>query len=209
MPENPSVREIAEPESGREQDAALITQVLSGNVAVFEQLVRRYDRRIYRVTFAITQNKEDAEDALQDAFMKALEHLEQFAGDARFSTWLTRIAVNEALQRLRKRSRFESIEEPVEVGDSLIPQQIEDWRPNPEQVYVREELRALLEKSIAALPPIYRTVFVLRDVEHLSNEETAEALNLTVAAVKSRLLRARLMMRERLSRHFASKREGD
>ncbi len=209
MPENPSVREIAEPESGREQDTALITQVLSGNVAAFEQLVRKYDRRIYRVTFAITQNKEDAEDALQDAFMKALEHLEQFAGDARFSTWLTRIAVNEALQRLRKRNRFESIEEPVEVGDSLIPQQIEDWRPNPEQQYVREELRELLEKSIAALPAIYRTVFVLRDVEHLSNEETAEALNLTVAAVKSRLLRARLMMRERLSRHFASKRQGD
>lgn len=205
MPRDPSVSEIAEQESGRAQDAALISQVLAGNVSAFEDLVRRYDRRIYRVTLAITQNKEDAEDAMQDAFLKALEHLGQFAGEARFSTWLTRIAVNEALQRLRKRHRFESLEEPIEVGDSLIPQQVEDWRPNPEQQYAREELRDLLERSIASLPPIYRTVFLLRDVEHLSNEETAETLDLSVAAVKSRLLRARLMMRDRLARHFTLK----
>ncbi len=205
MPENPSTPEIAEPESGRDQDAALISQVLGGNISAFEELVRRYDRRIYRVTLAITQNKEDAEDAMQDAFLKALEHLGQFAGEARFSTWLTRIAVNEALQRLRKRNRFESLEEPVEVGDALIPQQVEDWRPSPEQQYAREELRDLLERAIASLPAIYRTVFMLRDVEHLSNEEAAEALDLSVAAVKSRLLRARLMMRDRLSRHFTKK----
>jgi RNA polymerase sigma-70 factor (ECF subfamily) len=204
MPSQPSAPEIAEPGSDRDQDAAAISQVLAGNPGAFEELVRKYDRRIYRVTLAITQNKEDAEDAMQDAFLKALEHLGQFAGEARFSTWLTRIAVNEALQRLRRRSRFESLEEPVEVGDSLLPQQVEEWRPNPEQLYEREELRDLLERAIAALPAIYRTVLVLRDVEHLSNEETAEALDLTVAAVKSRLLRARLMMRDRLARHFTS-----
>jgi RNA polymerase sigma-70 factor (ECF subfamily) len=204
MPSQPSVPEIAEPGSDRDQDAAAISQVLAGNPGAFEELVRKYDRRIYRVTLAITQNKEDAEDAMQDAFLKALEHLDQFAGEARFSTWLTRIAVNEALQRLRRRSRFESLEEPVEVGDSLVPQQVEEWRPNPEQLYEREELRDLLERAIAALPAIYRTVLVLRDVEHLSNEEAAEALDLTVAAVKSRLLRARLMMRDRLARHFTS-----
>src|SRR5512140_174063 len=202
MPENPSGPELVGPEGGREADQQLISEVLAGNLAAFEDLVRKYDRRIYRVTLAITQNKEDAEDAMQDAFLKAFEHLEQFAGESRFSTWLTRIAVNEALQRLRRRNRFDSLEEPVEVGDSLVPQQVQDFRPNPEQQYAREELRELLERAIAALPAIYRTVFVLRDVEHMSNEETAEALDLSVAAVKSRLLRARLMMRDRLARHF-------
>lgn len=205
MPDDkPVVPYPTEPEGARDEDSSLISEVLSGNLAAFEELVRRYDRRIYRVTLAITQNKEDAEDAMQDAFLKALEHLEQFAGSARFSTWLTRIAVNEALQRLRKRNRFESLEEPVEVGESLLPQQVEDWRPSPEEQYAREELRELLEKAIGSLPAIYRTVFMLRDVEHLSNEETAAALDLTVAAVKSRLLRARLMMRARLARHFAA-----
>ncbi len=204
MPEQPIVPPVTEPEGAPSQDTALISQVLSGNVAAFEDLVRRYDRRVYRVTLAITQNKEDAEDAMQDAFLKALEHLGQFEGSARFSTWLTRSAVNEALQRLRKRGRFESLDEPVDTGDAFIPQQVEDWRDNPEQQYAKEELRELLEKSIGSLPPIYRTVFVLRDVEHMSNEDASEALDLSVPAVKSRLLRARLMMRERLSRHFAA-----
>ena len=204
MPEQPTVPPVTEPEGAPEQDAGWIAQVLSGNLDAFEALVRKYDRRIYRVTLAITQHKEDAEDAMQDAFLKALENLGQFAGAARFSTWLTRIAVNEALQRLRKRGRFESLDEPIETGETLVPQQIEDWRDNPEQQYAKEELRELLEKTIGALPPIYRTVFVLRDVENMSNEETSEALVLSVPAVKSRLLRARLMMRERLSRHFAA-----
>jgi len=208
MPEKVPLLPITEPEAGEDQDRGLVNEVLAGKLNAFEELVRRHDRRIYRVTLAITQNKEDAEDAMQDAFLKALEHLNQFAGHARFSTWLTRIAVNEALQRLRKRGRFDSLEEPIELGDSLVPQQVEDWRDNPEQQYAKEELRRLLEKSIGALPDIYRAVFVLRDVEHLSNEEAATMLELSVPAIKSRLLRARLMMRERLSRHFAVARLG-
>lgn len=203
MPEDPTIRSVDEADRTADPDQALIAQVLAGNLSAFEELVRRYDRRIYRVTLAITQNKEDAEDAMQDAFLKALANLAQFEGASRFATWLTRIAVNEALQRLRRRGRFESLDEPVETGDALVPQQIEDWRDNPEQLYAKEELRDLLEKTIGSLPPIYRTVFVLRDVEHMSNEETASALGLTVPAVKSRLLRARLMMRDRLSRQFA------
>ena len=203
MPEPPTLPPITAPGAGIDQDQDLVSQVLSGNLQAFEDLVRRHDRRVYRVTLAITQNKEDAEDAMQDAFLKALEHLNQFAGNARFSTWLTRIAVNEALQRLRKRGRFDSLEEPIDLGDSLVPQQLADWRDNPEQLYAKEELRQLLEKAIGSLPPIYRTVFVVRDVEHLSNEEAAAVLDLSVPAIKSRLLRARLMMRERLSRHFA------
>jgi len=203
MNEQHTLPPLTAPEAAPDQDAALVSQVLAGDVAAFEELVRRHDRRIYRVTLAITQNREDAEDAMQDTFLKALEHLNQFAGGARFSTWLTRIAVNEALQRLRKRARFESLDEPTETGESLVPQQIEDWRDNPEELYAKEELRELLEKAIGSLPPLYRTVFVLRDMENLSNEETASALDLTVPAVKSRLLRARLMLRDRLSRHFA------
>ena len=203
MPEEPILPPVAEQKEAPDHDMALVSEVLSGNLAAFEELVRRHDRRIYRVTLAITQNKQDAEDAMQDAFLKALEHLDQFAGAARFSTWLTRIAVNEALQRLRKRGRFESLEEPAEVGEGFVPQQIEDWRDSPEQQYAKEELRQLLERAIGSLPAIYRTVFVLRDVENLSNEETAAALVLSVPAVKSRLLRARLMMRERLAPHFA------
>jgi RNA polymerase sigma-70 factor, ECF subfamily len=207
MSNHPSAPQLSGPEEAREQDSILISEVLAGRIEAFEELVRRYDRRIYRVTIAITQNKEDAEDAMQDAFLKALEHLDQFAGSARFSTWLTRIAVNEALQRLRKRSRFDSLEEPVDIGDSLVPQQVEDWRENPEQQYARDELKDILEKAIGSLPPIYRMVFVLRDVEQMSNEDAATALDLSVAAVKSRLLRARLMMRERLSRHFGRNRK--
>jgi RNA polymerase sigma-70 factor (ECF subfamily) len=203
MSEHPALRPATAPEAGEDQDRSLVAQVLAGQLEAFEELVRRHDRRIYRVTLAITQNKEDAEDAMQDAFLKALEHLDQFAGNARFSTWLTRIAVNEALQRLRRRGRFDSLDEPVEVGDSLVPQQLEDWRDNPEQQYAKEELRSLLEKAIGSLPAIYRTVFMLRDVEHLDNEEAAAMLDLSVPAIKSRLLRARLMMRERLARHFA------
>ena len=198
---------VAESQAGPDQDPLqdmeLVSQVLAGNPGAFEELVRRHDRRVYRVTLAITQNPDDAEDAMQDAFVKALEHLDQFAGGSRFSTWLTRIAVNESLQRLRKRGRYESLDEPAESGESLLPQQIQDWRDNPEQQYAKEQLRQLLEKGIGSLPPIYRTVLVLRDVENLSSEETAAALDLTVAAVKSRLLRARLLLRDRLSLHFA------
>lgn len=146
MPEKTPLTPITEPEAGEDQDRGLVDQVLAGKLDVFEELVRRHDRRIYRVTLAITQNKEDAEDSMQDAFLKALDHLDQFAGNARFSTWLTRIAVNEALQRLRKRGRFESLEEPIDLGENLVPQQVEDWRDNPEQQYAKEELRRLLEK---------------------------------------------------------------
>lgn len=203
MKEQSTLPSLTEKEAGPDQDTAVVSQVLSGDLAAFEELVRRHDRRIYRVTLAITQNREDAEDAMQDTFLKALEHLDQFAGGARFSTWLTRIGVNEALQRLRKRARFESLDEPIEAGGTLVSQQIQDWRDNPEQLYAKEELRELLEKAIGSLPPIYRTVFVLRDMENMSNEDAAAALDLTVPAVKSRLLRARLMLRDRLSRHFA------
>jgi len=178
-------------------DVALVERAKQGDTAAFEQLVRQYERQIFRVAQHITQNREDAEDITQDAFFKAYEKLDQFQGNSKFSTWLVRIAVNESLMRLRKRktSRTVSMDEDVQTEDGSIPRDFAEWRPNPEQLYGQGELGEILRKTIQGLPPGFRTVFTLRDVENLSTEETAEALGLSVPAVKSRLLRARLQLR--------------
>ena len=185
-------------------DVALVAAAKKGDEAAFEKLVRQYDRQIFRVAQHITQNREDAEDIVQDVFLKAYTKLEQFQGNSKFSTWLVRIAVNESLMRLRKRktSKTVSMNEDVQTEEGSIPRDFAEWRPNPEQLYGQSELSEILQKTIQGLPPGFRTVFTLRDVENLSTEETAEALGLSVPAVKSRLLRARLQLRERLSRYF-------
>ena len=147
---------------------------------------------------------------VQDAFLKAYQNLGQFQGQSKFYTWLVRIAVNEALMRLRRRrpERMVSIDEDVKTEEDSMPREIADWSPNPEQQYTQSELKDILGKTIQGLPPSFRTVFVLRDVEGLSTEETASALELSVPAVKSRLLRARLQLRERLNKYF-KRRDGD
>ena len=185
-------------------DVALVARAKDGDASAFEQLVRQYDRQIFRVAQHITQNREDAEDITQDVFFKAYQKLEQFQGNSKFSTWLVRIAVNESLMRLRKRktSKTVSMDEDVHTEEGSIPRDFAEWRPNPEQLYGQGELSEILRKTIQGLPPGFRTVFTLRDIENLSTEETAEALGLSVPAVKSRLLRARLQLRERLSRYF-------
>jgi RNA polymerase sigma-70 factor (ECF subfamily) len=190
-------------------DVALVERAKAGDVSAFEQLVRQYDRQIFRVAQHITQNREDAEDITQDAFLKAYQKLDQFQGNSKFSTWLVRIAVNESLMRLRKRktSKTVSMDEDVHTEEGSIPRDFADWSPNPEQLYNQGELGEILRKTIQGLPPGFRTVFTLRDIENLSTEETAEALGLSVPAVKSRLLRARLQLRERLSRYFRQKKE--
>jgi len=172
--------------------------------------VRRYDRNVFRIAQHITQNREDAEDVVQDAFLKAFQNLGQFQGQSKFYTWLVRIAVNEALMRLRRRrpERTVSLDEDVKTEEDSIPREVADWSPNPEQLYSQAELKDILSKTIQGLSPGFRTVFVLRDVEALSTEETAEALNLSIPAVKSRLLRARLQLRERLNKYF-KRRNGD
>ncbi len=186
-----------------DNEAALVSAARGGDLAAFEDLVRRYERKIYRLGYNITQNSADAEDVAQDAFLKAFEHLNDFQGDSRFYTWLVRIAVNEALMRLRKRRPNQvSLEEPIETEDDLLPREVADWGPSPEERYAQTELRQILSDAIAQLEPAYRTVFQLRDIEQLSTEETAEALGLSVPAVKSRLLRARLKLRQNLDRHF-------
>jgi len=188
-------------------ELALVQAAKGGDVGSFEELVRRYDRNVFR----ITQNREDAEDVVQDAFLKAYSNLEQFQGQSKFYTWLVRIAVNEALMKLRRRrpERMVSLDEEVKTEDDSLPREVADWSPNPEQQYNQAELREILGRTIQGLPPSFRTVFVLRDVEGLSTEETADALDLSIPAVKSRLLRARLQLRERLSRFFQRRESGD
>ena len=198
---------VGEPASDEQR---LVEAARGGDVAAFEELVRRYDRNVFRIAQHITQNREDAEDVVQDAFLKAFQNLGQFQGQSKFYTWLVRIAVNEALMRLRRRrpERFVSIDEDVKTEEDSMPREIADWSPNPEQLYNQGELKEILQKTIQGLPPGFRTVFILRDVEGLSTEETADALGLSVPAVKSRLLRARLQLRERLTKYF-KRRNGD
>ncbi|MEZ5400096.1 MAG: RNA polymerase sigma factor [Bryobacteraceae bacterium] len=197
------------PLAAADADAALVGRARLGEAAAFAQLVEKYNRKIFRLARHITQNQEDAEDVLQEAFLKAYTHLDSFEGAARFYTWLVRIAVNESLMKLRKRrnTREVSLDEPHDTGEDAVVREIAVWDGTPEQRFSQTELRELLDSAIDSLAPIYRTVFLLRDVEELSTEETAAALELSIPAVKSRLLRARLQLRERLTRQF--KRKGD
>jgi RNA polymerase sigma-70 factor, ECF subfamily len=192
-------------------ELSLVQAAKKGDVGAFGELVKRYDRNVFRIALHITQNREDAEDVVQDAFLKAYENLEQFQGQSKFYTWLVRIAVNEALMKLRRRrpERMVSLDQEVQTEEDSMPREVADWSPNPEQLYNQAELRDILGKTIQGLPPSFRTVFVLRDVEGLSTEETAQALELSVPAVKSRLLRARLQLRERLNRYFKKRQAGD
>jgi RNA polymerase sigma-70 factor (ECF subfamily) len=198
---------VGEPVS---DESVLVDAARNGDVGAFEQLVRRYDRNVFRIAQRITQNREDAEDVVQDAFLKAFQNLGQFQGQSKFYTWLVRIAVNEALMRLRRRrpERMVSLDEEIRTEEDSMPREVADWSPNPEQLYSQAELKDILSKTIQGLPPGFRTVFVLRDMEALSTEETAEALNLSIPAVKSRLLRARLQLRDRLNKFF-KRRNGD
>ena len=190
-------------------EAALVAQAKAGDSEAFTALVNRYSGKIFRLAQHITQNQEDAEDVLQDAFLKAYTHLDSFAGNSKFYTWIVRIAVNESLMKLRKRKsdKLVSLDEPVDTGEEEVVREIAVWEQTPETKFSQTELRKILDDNVDELDPIYRTVFLLRDVEELSTEETAQALGLSVPAVKSRLLRARLQLREKLTRVF--KRKGD
>ena len=193
------------------EEMQLVRRAKRGDVQAFEELVRRYDRNVFRIAQHITQNREDAEDVVQEAFLKAYRNLAKFQEQSKFYTWLVRIAVNEALMKLRRKKpgRTVSLDEEIKTEDDSLPREVADWSPNPEQMYNHAELRDILTRTIQGLPSGFRTVFVLRDVEGLSTEETAEALELSIPAVKSRLLRARLQLRERLNRFFQKKASGD
>jgi RNA polymerase sigma-70 factor, ECF subfamily len=187
----------------KDDEPILVAAAQTGDVEAFETLVGRYERKIFRLTQNITQNREDAEDAMQESFLKAFEHLGEFQGNSRFYTWLVRIAVNQALMKLRRRRPNQvSLDEDVDTGEDTIQRDVEDWGPSPEDRYEQSELSGILSHVIGELDPSFRIVFQLRDIEELSTEETAEALGLSVPAVKSRLLRARLKLRQKLNRYF-------
>ena len=187
----------------KEDEPKLVAAAQAGEIEAFETLVSRYERKIFRLTLNITQNREDAEDSMQEAFLKAYEHLGEFQGNSRFYTWLVRIAVNQALMKLRKRRPNQvSLDAEVDTGEDTIPREVEDWSPSPEDRFEQTELSGILSGAIAELDEPFRVVFQLRDIEEFSTEETAEALGLSVPAVKSRLLRARLKLRQKLTRYF-------
>jgi RNA polymerase sigma-70 factor (ECF subfamily) len=197
-----AIQSGSSPDVATEQE--LVEQAKRGDTSAFAELVNRYERNIYRLARHITQNEDDAEDVLQETFLKAFANLDQFQGHSKFYTWLVRIAVNESLMKLRRRKadRSVSLDEPVETGEDSMPREIAAWEENPEQKYGRAEMNAILSRAIDSLSPGFRTVFLLRDVEGFSTEETASALKLSIPAVKSRLLRARLQLREKLNRIF-------
>ena len=183
-------------------DIALATEAKQGDKGAFTELVNRYAQRVFRVARHITKNDQDAEDVLQDAFLKAYSRLGQFEGNAKFYTWIVRVAVNEALMRMRRgKNRVTvSLDQELETSDGAIQRELPAETESPEESLSRTELRESLTQAIDSLSEIYRPVFVLRDVEGLSTEETAEMLNLSLPAVKSRLLRARLQLRQKLRR---------
>ena len=185
-------------------DLALVHASKIGDVAAFEELVRRYDRKLFRIAQHLTHNREDAQDIVQESFLKAFQHLGQFRENSKFSTWLIRITLNQSLMKLRKRrlTREVSIDNDFQSEEDNLPIDVADWAPNPEELYGAAELREILRKTLQELGPGLRVVFVLRDIEGLSLEQTAEALDLSLTAVKSRSMRGRLQLRERLSEYF-------
>ena len=187
----------------QDPDAELVAQAQDGKLEAFEELVRRHSQLIYRTLTAILGNPADAQDAMQDALLSAFKHIGEFQGRSKFSTWLVSIARNTALQRLRGRKNVESLDEgEYDEDEDFRPRQVRDWQDNPEQCYSKSEMRQLVERGILALPAKYRVVVMLRDIEQLSTDEVARQLELSVPAVKVRLLRGRLMLREWLSPHF-------
>jgi RNA polymerase sigma-70 factor (ECF subfamily) len=182
-------------------EQALIQRLCDGDHAVFYELIKPYERRVYATAFAVLRNEADAEELAQEAFLKAFKYIRQFRAEARFSTWLLQITVNEARMRRRKNHAdvMEAIVDHEDSEGNYIPKDFADWREIPSETLERKEIRQKLAEALESLAEKYREVFVLRDMQHLSIEETAKTLEITPASVKTRLLRARLMLRDLLS----------
>jgi RNA polymerase sigma-70 factor (ECF subfamily) len=193
----------------RDADAELVAQAQAGSLEAFEGLVRRHTQLVYRALMAMLGNPADAQDAMQDTLLSAFKHISGFRGRSKFSTWLVSIARNTAMQHLRGRKNFESLDEGERKEDrDFRPRQVRAWQGNPEQCHSKMEIRQLVEAGILALPTKFRVVVMLRDIEQLSTDEVARQLGLSVPAVKTRLLRGRLMLREWLSPHFTASTRG-
>jgi RNA polymerase sigma-70 factor, ECF subfamily len=202
MTDNVTQFDVAEEESG---DMDLVHASKNGDVAAFEQLVKRYDSKLLRIAQSVTHNREDSQDVVQEAFLKAYQHLADFREACQFSTWLIRITVNQALMKLRKQRGTKETSLDEDCGDEgdILPKEVTDWAPNPEQLCWASELRYILFKALEEVRPILRIVFILRDIEGLTIDQTAVVLNLSHTAVKARLWRVRLKLREALSQHFS------
>lgn len=190
------------------KDEQLVSRAQQGDLQAFETLTTRYEQRVYSLALRMLRQEQDAEDVTQQTFLSALENLKGFRGDASFSTWLLRIATHAALKIIRKRKGLPtvSLDAPSETAESEgqipHPEYIADWRDSPEELVRKNEIKSLLEEALNQLDEKHRLVFLLRDVEGLSIKETAEALSLTEANVKVRLLRARLQLRELLTQEL-------
>lgn len=201
---------MAQVETARAQafstDAALIERIRAGETDLFLQLIQPYEKSIYLLAYSVLKNQADAEDTAQETVLKAFKHLQQLSSADKFKSWLLQIAMNEARIRRRKDRRhlYESIEEgpEQEEGGEFMPRQLADWREIPSEALERREVREQLNQALYELPDIYREIFLLRDVQHLEEEEAAEVLGISRAAAKARLHRARLQLREKLTPIF-------
>ena len=187
-----------------DEDPVLISRVNGGDYGAFERLVRKYEARVYHHCLKFLNSQEDAEDVLQETFLQAYRSLSGFRGEAAFSTWLMKIATNNCLMRIRKRKKVDivSIDKPIDYDGSHLPREIVDWSKNPSLMSANDEIREVLDYTISLLPEDKRVVLILKDLEGFSNIEIGEMLGMSVAAVKSRLHRARLFMRDALSAYF-------
>jgi RNA polymerase sigma-70 factor (ECF subfamily) len=193
----------ARPPGREDPDADLVARSQAGEEKAFEALIRRHDRRLYRTLVGITGDPAEAEDALQAVLLKAFEHMGSFRHEAKFSTWLTRIAANEGIERVRRRRPLESLAEPAE-DEPFVPRQVRAWVDDPEAICSRAEISRLVGEAVLRLPPRYRAAVTLRDLEGLSTEEAAVSLGLPVPTLKTHLLRGRLLLREALAPHFSA-----
>ena len=182
-------------------EAEIIAAILAGETQLYHELIRPYERSVYMMALSYMKNEADAEDVAQEAFIKAFRNLSTFRGDAKFSTWLISITLNEARNRLRRQSivRMQSLDEPPDEDGAVSPALFRDWREIPSEAVEREEVRTLIKRAVETLPEIYRQVFLLRDVEELDVNETAQALSISISNVKVRLHRARMMLQKELA----------
>jgi len=182
-------------------EAEIIAAILAGEAQFYHELIRPHERSVYMIALSYMKNEADAEDVAQEAFIKAFRNLSMFRGDAKFSTWLISITLNEARNRLRRQGvvRMQSLDEPSDEDGAVSPALLRDWREIPSEAVEREEVRTLIKKAVELLPEIYRQVFLLRDVEELDVNETAQMLRISISNVKVRLHRARMMLQKELA----------
>ena len=199
---HPTVEE-SPPEEADDPDAKTVSKVKDGDTDAFEDLVRRHGRRVQRTLDGILRDVGDVEDAMQETFIKAYRNIDQFEGRSLFATWLTRVAINVGLQIHRRHKSTESLDQDPQKIERFQPKRLQAWQDNPEKLYSRAETRNLVLKAVDDLPPKYRTAVLLRDFQQLSTQEAAEALGVSVAALKARLFRGRMLLRESLTPYYA------